>query len=65
MTGMLTRPLSAMDLKKLRENDLLEHDEFAFIAGDVIIAENVVSKARRVINVGNLLLESNRRVLRD
>jgi len=59
------KPLSAHDLKKLRENDMLMHDEVAFVVGDVVVAENVITKNRRVLNTGNLLLESNRRVLRD
>jgi len=35
------------------------------LVGDVIIAENVINKNRRILEVGNLLLESTRRILRD
>ena len=59
------KPLSAHDLRRLRENDMLMHDEVAVIVGDMVIAENVITKNRRVLNTGNILLESKRRILRD
>lgn len=53
------------DLAKLRQQGLIENNEVALLVGDVIIAENVITKQRRVLELGTVLLESNRRVLRD
>ena len=53
------------DLAKLRQQGLIENNEVALLVGDVIVAENVITKQRRVLELGTVLLESNRRVLRD
>tara|TARA_Y100000593_G_C4308338_1_gene336979 strand:+ start:737 stop:922 length:186 start_codon:yes stop_codon:yes gene_type:complete len=60
----MEKPVSNNDLEKLRKQGLITQQEVALVAGDVIIAENVVTRERRVLNVGSLLLESNRRVLK-
>jgi len=57
--------LNNVDIQKLREAQLINENEIALVVGDLIVAENVISKERRVLNTGNLLLESTRRVLRD
>ena len=56
--------LSYNDIQTLRKQGLLTEQEVAIKSGDLILAENVVTKARRVINTGGLLLESNRRILK-
>jgi len=61
----MEKPVSNNDLVKLRTAKLLSDQEIAIVAGDVIVAENVVTKARRILEVGTLMLESNRRILRD
>jgi hypothetical protein len=49
----------------LRKKGLLEEGEFAFLAGDLIVAENPVSNSRRVVGDTKLLSEgTNKRVLR-
>ena len=60
----MEKPVSNNDLTKLRVANLITNDEVAIITGDVIIAENVLTKERRILEVGTLMLESNRRVLR-
>ena len=65
MTSGVEKPLSNADLKKLRQAGVLQGEEVALLVGDVVVAENVVNKTRRILEVGNLLLESTRRVLRD
>ncbi len=60
----MEKPVSNNDLEKLRKQGLITQQEVALVAGDVIVAENVVTRERRVLNVGSLLLESNRRVLK-
>ena len=60
----MEKQLSAVDLEQLRQKDLLKTNEIALMVGDVIVAENVLTKERRVLDVTNLLLESNRKVLK-
>ena len=49
----------------LRKKGLLEAEEFAFLAGDLIVAENPVSNTRRIVGDVKMLSESsNKRVLR-
>jgi len=49
----------------LRENGLLAEGEFAYRAGDLIIAENPVTGDKRVLGQAtSILTENNRRVLR-
>jgi|GEM_PF-2133996 len=61
----IERQLSPNDLKKLRGESIIEENEVALMVGDVIVAENVITKARRVLKVSGLLLESTRQILRD
>jgi hypothetical protein len=60
----MEKQVTGNDLTKLRSSGLIASDEIAIIAGDVVIAENVITKARRILEVAGLMLESNRRVLR-
>ena len=61
----MEKSLSSSDLDMLRQKGLLEEDEVALLVGDVVVAENVISKSRRVIQTSGLLLESTKRVLTD
>ncbi len=61
----MEKPVTGNDLTKLRTSGLITPDEVAIVVGDVMVAENVITKARRVLEVSGLILESNRRVLRD
>lgn len=61
----MEKAVSGNDLLKLRKSGLIAENEVALVVGDVIVAENVITKARRVLEVSGVLLESNRRVLRD
>jgi len=62
---MSEKPVPNNDMEKLRSTGLITAEEIALIVGDVILAENVVTKERRILNTGTLMLESNRRLLRD
>jgi hypothetical protein len=57
--------LSDTDLQKLRSRGLLKELEIAFKDGDIVIAENVITKARRVVEVAGLVLETSKQVLCD
>lgn len=52
--------------QQLRQRGVIAHDEVAIRVGDLVIAENVISRSRRVVD-GSQLAEDMRprRVLRD
>lgn len=58
------KPLSHIDLQKLRQAGIITSQETAIAVGDLVIAENVVSKERRILEVSSILLESTRRILK-
>lgn len=62
---MSEKPVTSSDMDKLRQSGLITEQEIAVVVGDVLLAENVVTKERRILNTGNILLESTRRLLRD
>jgi hypothetical protein len=62
---MSEKPVTSSDMDKLRQSGLITEQEIAVVVGDVLLAENVVTKERRILNPGNILLESTRRLLRD
>jgi hypothetical protein len=57
--------LSNIDIEKLRKLGLIKSDENALKEGDVVIAIEVVSGKRRIVETSNLLLECNKKVLND
>ena len=54
------------ELRLLREAGALQENEVAFRMGDLVVAENVLSKNRRVLDNADRILQenSNRRVLK-
>ena len=58
--------LSHDALFKLREANIITNDEVAYSVGDKYVAENVISKARRIIQVPKNIIENkdSRRVLK-
>lgn len=56
--------LSANELSALRLNNLIESNEIAFRFGDLYVAENVVTKERRVLQNASRVLNEGRRVLK-
>ena len=62
---MSEKPVTSTDMEKLRQSGLITEQEVAIIVGDVILAENVLTKERRILNTNTLMLESNRKLLRD
>jgi len=57
--------LSNNDIAILREQGLLLQNETAVIEGDLLVAVNVVTQRRRVLQVDGLILECKRTLLRD
>ena len=56
--------LTNVDLQYLRENALITETEFAYKAGDLLIAENPLTGEKRIIGQAAMLNESNKRVLK-
>tara|TARA_B100001175_G_C18973773_1_gene386517 strand:+ start:268 stop:456 length:189 start_codon:yes stop_codon:yes gene_type:complete len=61
---MSEKTVSDADLQKLRASGKIEQNEVALLVGDVVVAENVLTKERRVIETAGLILESKRSLLR-
>ena len=58
--------LSPQQIKRLRDGGTLQADEYAFVAGDLLVAENIKTSEKRVLGqAADILVESgNRRVLK-
>ena len=53
--------LSVEEIKRLRELGLLQANETAFRSGDLIVAQNVINSAKRILEgVDTAMLESKR-----
>lgn len=61
----MTQQLSFNDVQKLRDKGLLKESEIAFNEEGIIVAEDIITKERRIIQATGLVLESNRRLLND
>jgi hypothetical protein len=60
----MDQQLSSQDIRALRTKGLIGESETAVRSGDLIIAENVITKQRRVLDTQGLILEGTRRVLK-
>ena len=56
--------LNERDLTALRTQGTLHAEETAYWMGDKLIAENVLTQARRIIEAPSLVLESKRGLLK-
>ena len=56
--------LSEKDLSLLRIKGLLLENEIAFLTGITVVAENVLTKERRVVETQGVILESKRTLLK-
>jgi hypothetical protein len=48
----------------LRKNNLIEGNETAYSIGDLIVAENPLTRETRIIGQTTILQEGNRRILK-
>ena len=60
----MNKSLSQSQIAHLRESGILSSQEIAFFSGDLLVAENVVSQERRIINEGKSLLTESKRILK-
>lgn len=58
-------PVSDRDIQKLREAGLVNNNEIVLKAGDLFVAENVLTKERRLLGGAKVLLSESKRLLRD
>lgn len=56
--------LTEVQISNLREAGLIKETEYAYRAGDLIVAEDPVTGSRRVIGQSTVLSENNKRVLK-
>jgi len=57
--------LQAEQITQLRQKGVINEREYAYIAGDLLVAENVTTAEKRVIgNAQDVLTEGTRQVLR-
>ena len=57
--------LSAQQMNALRESNQISRDEYAYIAGDLLVAENVKTSEKRVLGqAADMLTEGQKRVLK-
>lgn len=61
---MEAKPLDPERIKILRESGVLTPEEVPFFSGDVLFAENVVTKSRRIINNAPSTVTESKRVLK-
>jgi len=60
----MQRTLNEQQMEFLRKNRLIEASETAYSVGDLIVAENPVTKETRIIGQTTILQEGNRRILK-
>jgi hypothetical protein len=60
----MQRNLNEQQMEFLRKNNLVEINETAYCVGDLIVAENPLTKETRVIGQTTILQEGNRRILK-
>mgnify|MGYP001467344496 CR=1 FL=1 len=57
-------PLSSDELKILRDKGVVTDQETVFRSGDLVVAENVITRTRRILDVQSILSESKKRILK-
>ena len=61
---MSQETLTEAQVEDLRSRGLIGENEFAYKAGDLIVAEDPTTGSKRIVGQTNTLTESNKRVLR-
>ena len=60
----MTEHLEVSQIKTLRDSGAISENEVAFRSGDLIVAENVITRQRRVVENGNKILSETKQLLR-
>ena len=56
--------LSDEVIKGLRTRGVIQECEIAIKVGDIVVAENVLTKSRRILSTEQIVLEENRSILK-
>jgi|TARA_B110000467_G_C18248729_1_gene439046 hypothetical protein len=56
--------LNQNDIRLLKEKGLVNESDIVYMMGQVIIAENIQTGVKRIVEAPNLLLECQRQILR-
>ncbi len=59
------KQLPEKDVAVLKQQGLLRESETVFVEGSVYVAEDLLTKVRRIIDVSGLMLESKQQLLHD
>ena len=60
----MEKVLSESDIASLRRRNLISGDEIVLKVGDLFVAENIVTRKRRVLDSASDVLSETRRVLK-
>jgi|15BtaG_2_1085339.scaffolds.fasta_scaffold01974_3 hypothetical protein len=60
----MEKVISKLEIDTLRDKGIINNQEIAIKIGDLLVAENVVSRARRVISEGLSVLEETKKLLK-
>lgn len=61
----MDKHLSEKDIATLRLKGIITQTEIAFKSGNILIAEDIVTKHRRVVSSAGVMLEANQKILLD
>lgn len=60
----MEKVVSSTEQDALREKGIINNQEIAIRVGDILVAENVISRTRRVISEGLSVLEEAKKLLK-
>jgi hypothetical protein len=60
----MERVLDEKDIMSLRNKRLISNDEIALKVGDLFIAENIITRERRVLDSAGRILSETKRILK-
>jgi len=60
----MEKVISKLEIDTLRDKGIINNQEIAIKIGDLLVAENVVSRTRRVISEGLSVLEETKKLLK-
>ena len=60
----MEKVVSKLEIDTLRDKGIINNQEIAIKIGDLLVAENVVSRTRRVISEGLSVLEETKKLLK-
>lgn len=62
---MMERVLANQEQSSLRNQNVIWDNEIAIQVGDLHVAENVISRSRRIITIPDQMIQETKVILRD